>query len=140
MKKFEFTIKGNKFEVLVKNFEDNIGYIEVNGTQYEVELHKPVKQNKTPQLVRRPVVSKPGEGQINKKPAGLTPVKAPLPGSIFKMLVAEGDTIKKGEVLLIMEAMKMENNIMSEKDGVVKNIKVSVGDAVLQDDVLLELE
>lgn len=140
MKKFKFTIKGNKFEVLVKDFEDNIGHVEVNGTQYEVELDKEVKKTKTPQLVRRPVVSKPGEGQISKKAAGLIPVKAPLPGSIFKINVAEGDTIKKGDVLLIMEAMKMENNIMSEKDGVVKSIKVAVGDAVLQDDVLLELQ
>ena len=48
--------------------------------------------------------------------------------------------VKKGDVLLIMEAMKMENNIMSEKDGVVKSIKVAVGDAVLQEDVLLEIE
>ena len=47
---------------------------------------------------------------------------------------------KKGDVLLIMEAMKMENNIISEKDGVVKNILVGVGNAVLQDDVLIEME
>lgn len=141
MKKFEFTIKGHKYDVLIKDIEDNIGHIEVNGTQYEVEIHKEVKKaTKTPRLVREPVVSKPGEGTISKKATGTTPVKAPLPGSIFKIQVAVGDSVKKGDVLLIMEAMKMENNIMSEKDGVVKTLKVNVGDAVLQDDVLLELE
>lgn len=141
MKKFDFTIKGQKYEVLVKDFDDNIAHLEVNGTSYEVEVHKELKVTKTPKLVRQPVVSKPGEGTISKKEgAAIYKVKAPLPGSIFKMNVAIGDTVKKGDVLLIMEAMKMENNIMSEKDGVVKTIKVAVGDAVLQEDVLLELE
>ncbi|MGD9995275.1 MAG: acetyl-CoA carboxylase biotin carboxyl carrier protein subunit [Salinivirgaceae bacterium] len=140
MKKFEFTIKGQKYEVLVKDFDENIAHLEVNGTNYEVEVHKEMKVNKTPKLVRQPVVSKPGEGTITKKDSAGFKVKAPLPGSIFKLKVAVGDTVKRGDVLLIMEAMKMENNIMSEKDGVVKSIKVAVGDAVLQEDVLLELE
>jgi biotin carboxyl carrier protein len=140
MKKFEFTIKGHKYEVLIKDFDDSIANIEVNGTSYEVEVHKEVKTTKTPKLMRQPVVSKPGEGTIAKKSSGLFKVKAPLPGSIFKLNVTVGDSIKKGDVLLIMEAMKMENNIMSEKDGIVKAIKVAIGDAVLQEDVLMELE
>ncbi len=140
MKKFEFTIKGHKYEVLVKEFDDNIATIEVNGTSYEVEVHKEVKSTKTPKLVRQKVISKPGEGTIPKKDSAGYKVKAPLPGSIFKLLVSVGDVVKKGDVLLIMEAMKMENNIMSEKDGVVKAVKVGLGDAVLQEDVLMELE
>ncbi|MBI9065728.1 MAG: biotin/lipoyl-binding protein [Salinivirgaceae bacterium] len=140
MKKFDFTIKGHKYEVLIKNFEESIAEIEVNGTSYEIEIHKEVKVTKTPTLVRQPVVSKPGEGTIKKKDASAYKVKAPLPGSIFKLHVSVGDTVKKGDVLLVMEAMKMENNILSEKEGVVKSIKVAVGDAVLQEDVLLEIE
>lgn len=140
MKKFDFTIKGQKYEVVIQDIEDNVGHLEVNGTKYEVEIHREVKSTKTPRLVREAVALKPGEGRINKKESGVKLVKAPLPGSIFKLSVSIGDVIKKGDVLLIMEAMKMENNIMSEKDGVVKSIKVQVGDAVLQDDVLLELE
>lgn len=140
MKKFEFTIKGHKYEVLMQDFDENVAQIEVNGTSYEVEVHKEVKTTKTPKLVRQPVVSKPGEGTISKKDTGVFKVKAPLPGSIFKLNVAVGESVKKGDVLLIMEAMKMENNIMAEKDGVVKAIKVVVGDAVLQEDVLMELE
>lgn len=140
MKKFEFTIKGHKYEVVVKEFDDNVAHIEVNGTSYEVEVHKEVKTTKTPKLVRKPVVTKPGEGTISKSNTGLYKVKSPLPGSIFKLCVAVGDSVQKGDVLLIMEAMKMENNILSEKDGVVKSIKVAVGDAVMQEDVLMELE
>ena len=140
MKKFEFTIKGQEYEVVINDFDDNIANIEVNGTSYEVEVHKEIKTTKTPKLIRQPVVSKPGEGTISRKDTGIYIVNAPLPGSIFKINVAVGDTIKKDDVLLIMEAMKMENNILSEKDGVVKSVKVAVGDTVLQGDLLMEIE
>ncbi|MCA1744482.1 MAG: biotin/lipoyl-binding protein [Bacteroidales bacterium] len=140
MKKFEFTINGNKYEVNLKDVEENIAQIEVNGTEYTVEIHREIKKVKTPRLVRSEVRNKPGEGQIVKKgAAGGYQVLAPLPGSIFKMLVKEGDEVKKGDVLLIMEAMKMENNVMSEKEGTVKSVRVKVGDNVLQNDVLIEL-
>jgi biotin carboxyl carrier protein len=138
MKKYSFSINGNKYEVDFKEMEDNVASIEVNGTPYQVEIHQEVKKVKTPKLVRQEVKNKPGEGNIQKKTsAGGYTVEAPLPGSIFKMIVREGDTVKKGDVLLIMEAMKMENNVMAEKDGVVQNIKVREGDAVLQNDPLL---
>ncbi len=138
MKKFSFSINGSKYEVDIKDVEDNIASIEVNGTPYEVEIHQEIKKPKTPKLIRQAVVNKPGEGDIVKKDSvsGFK-VLSPLPGSIFKILVKEGDTVKRGDVLLIMEAMKMENNIMAEKDGVVKDIKVRVGDSVLQSDPLL---
>jgi glutaconyl-CoA/methylmalonyl-CoA decarboxylase subunit gamma len=139
MKKLEFTIKGNKYSVHIKDMEENIAHIEVNGTDYEVEINQEVKRNKTPKLVRKDVVKKPGEGTIKKSTGGST-LKAPLPGSIFKILVSAGDAVKKGQNLLIMEAMKMENEIQAERDGVIKTLKVNVGDAVLQGDVLIEFE
>jgi biotin carboxyl carrier protein len=70
----------------------------------------------------------------------LKQVKAPLPGNIFKLLVKDGDVVKNGDVLLIMEAMKMENNILAEFDGVVKNLKIKEGQTVLQNDILLDIE
>lgn len=141
MKKFEFTINGNKYEVHLKDVEENIAQIEVNGTEYSVEIHREIKKVKTPKLVRSEIKQRPGEGYIIKKgSSGGYQVLAPLPGSIFKMQVKEGDEVKKGDVLLIMEAMKMENNVMSEKEGTVKSVRVKVGDNVLQGDVLIELE
>lgn len=140
MKKFKFTIKGNDYEVKIAEVEENVAHLEVNGTEYEVQLHREVKQSKTPRLVRKPVMKKPGEGTITKTAGGSAiKVQAPLPGNIFKILVNVGDEVKKGDNLLIMEAMKMENNVLAEKDGVVKTIKVNVGDAVLQGDVLIEM-
>ena len=139
MKKFEFTIRGTKYNVHLKDLEDNNAVIDVNGTEYNVELHHEVKNTKTPRIVRREVIKKPGEGEI-KKVSGSNKVVAPLPGNIFKILVNVGDTIGKGDNLLIMEAMKMENDIKAEKNGVITAIKIKEGDAVLQGDVLIEME
>ncbi len=141
MKNYSFTINGQKYEVHIKSFDENVAELEVNGTSYSVEVNSDVKKVKTPTLVRKPIEMKPGEGLIKKSAStGGYTLKAPLPGSIFKMLVNVGDNVTKGQTLLIMEAMKMENNIQSEKDGVVKEIKVKVGDAVLQNDALIIIE
>lgn len=140
MKKYKFTIKGSEYDVKINEVEDDVAQIEVNGTEYTVKLHREVKQSKTPKLVRQPVVQKPGEGTIRKTIEGTgVLVKSPLPGNIFKVLVNVGDEIKKGDNLLIMEAMKMENNVLAEKDGLIRSIKVKPGDAVLQGDVLIEM-
>jgi glutaconyl-CoA/methylmalonyl-CoA decarboxylase subunit gamma len=139
MKKFKFTISGNSYEVEVKEFEENTVVVEVNGTNYQVEVHRELKKTKTPTLVRTEVKPE-GKENIEKKDRGATsPVAAPLPGTIMEVYVKPGDVVKKGQKLLMMEAMKMENHVLSEKDGVVETIKVAAGSTVLQGDVLLEL-
>lgn len=138
MKKFEFNIRGNKYDVRIKSLDDNIAKVEVNGSSYEVELLQEVKVPKTPKLVRAQPIATPPK---NLAPAGkLNVVKAPLPGIIFKTLVKEGDTVKVGDTLLILEAMKMENNILSEKAGIIRALKVKEGDSVFQGDTLMEIE
>ncbi len=137
MKKFNFKIRGNEYGVHIKSIEDNIAQIEVNGTSYEVELEREVKATKTPTLVRKVVHTKAED--IEKKEGGsASPTKAPLPGKILQVKVNIGDKVKKGDVLMIMEAMKMENEVLASKEGVVETIKVNVGDNVLEGDILLE--
>jgi biotin carboxyl carrier protein len=143
MKNYKFTIRGNQFDVEIKNIDGNIADIEVNGTEYKVEIQKEIKTTKTPTIVRadlpKPENVRKADAEAGKsKPT--TQVKAPLPGNIIQLKIKEGDTVKKGDILLVMEAMKMENNVLSEKDGVVRSIKVSNGQAVLQNDVLIEIE
>jgi len=141
MKKFKFTIKGHDYDVDIKNIEDNIAKIEVNGTVYNVEVHKELKQTKTPRLVRQEVQTHRRDSKIKKtitKTAGHD-VKCPLPGNIVQVFVKDGDEIKLGDKLLMYEAMKMENTITAEKDGVIKNLKVQQGDSVLQGDQLMEI-
>ena len=140
MKKYKFTIRGNDYHVHLKDIEDNVAELDVNGTIYEVEIHGEVKTTKTPTLIRKPVEKMPGEGQIKKSASGgKQKVTAPLPGTILKINVTVGDVVSEGQNVMIMEAMKMENNIQTTKGGEVTSIKVNVGDSVLQDDVLIEI-
>ncbi len=140
MRKFEFTISGNKYEVELKKLEENIAEVEVNGTLYTVELHREIKTTKTPKLVRSEVVTTRAESKIKKtittSSAGVT---SPLPGVILQILVKEGDTVKKGDRLLVYETMKMENTLHAERDGTVISVKVAIGQNILQGDLLLEI-
>ncbi|MCF8309467.1 MAG: biotin/lipoyl-binding protein [Bacteroidales bacterium] len=140
MKKFSFTINGNQYDVEIKEVEDNIAQLEVNGTTYEVEIHQDVKKSKTPTLVRSEVPTKRQDSKIKKNiSTTANVVKAPLPGNIIDILVSEGDEVKKGQKVLTYEAMKMENEVHAEKDGVVKSIKVAKGDSVLEGQELMEI-
>ena len=140
MKKFKFTIQGNQYEVEIKNFEDGIAKLEVNGTYYKVEVEKRTTTTKTPVLRRSPIATPSNAHEIQKTNGNIFKVKAPLPGNILQVFVKVGDQIKKNDPLLLYEAMKMENKLLSEKEGIVKAIKVHPGDAVLQEDLLIELE
>ena len=135
MKEFKFTIDGKQYNAAVNELEDNFAEVTINGKTYKVELEK----DETPAAaaVRRPAAA---AAPAAAAPAGLQTVKSPLPGSIVKVLVKAGQAVKKGDVLLTMESMKMENNVCAEADGTVKNIFVEPGKNVMQDDKLLELE
>ncbi|HEX2970411.1 MAG TPA: biotin/lipoyl-containing protein [Bacteroidales bacterium] len=142
MKKFRFTIGGDEFDVELVSQEGNTIKVEVNGTEYEVELHKEVVVPKTPILVRAevpPPTKK--ETRITRTIVKTTntSVKSPLPGTIVTVLVKDGDNVKIGQKLLTMEAMKMENNVLAERDGIVCSVRVKPGDSVLQNDILLEI-
>lgn len=148
MKKFNFIINGSDYNVHVKNIEGNLAELEVNGTPYTVTLKEEPKVTKTPKLVRKAVDTKQGDSRVREN---LTPVsegkrpsakaiKSPLPGNILKINVAAGDSFKEGDVLLVMESMKMENNILAERNGTITNVSTVVGKAVLQDEVLFEIE
>lgn len=141
MKKYKFKINGQTYEVEIGEFEGNNATVAVNGTSYAVEIQGEDKKTKTPVLARKPVVNKPGEGDIKKSEdtGKVYKVNSPLPGTIKKINITVGATVKAGDCLMIMEAMKMDNNVMAEKGGVVKAIRVKEGDSILQGDTLVEL-
>ncbi len=137
MKKFKFTISGKQYEVEVQSFENDKAQVVVNGTQYEVDVERE-KEEAKPVIVPRPkaapapaAASAPAAGDANG-----TKAVAPLPGTIMQIFVNVGDEVKRGDKILMYEAMKMENNFLAEVDGVIKDIKVKVGDNVLQGAVL----
>jgi biotin carboxyl carrier protein len=139
MKQFKFTIHGNEYSVDVIGIEDNIAKLEVNGTPYDVEIQRKVKTSKTPRQITPPV-KEPGKPKIDKRERGdAHPITSPLPGSIIAVKIKPGDIIEKGQLLMLMEAMKMENQVLADRKGVVESIDVAVGDTVLQGDILLKL-
>lgn len=143
MKKFKFTIEGTSYDVNIENIDSSHAQVSVNGKLYEVELEKEIKTTKTPTIVRPEAPpstdSTPStiktHGPSEHKGTGL--VKSPLPGIIREVLMNEGQPVKIGDALLVLEAMKMENNIISDKEGVITEIKVKTGDSVLEGDVLV---
>ncbi|MCE1200964.1 MAG: biotin/lipoyl-binding protein [Bacteroidia bacterium] len=143
MRNFKFNIRGNEYEVEVLRIEGNLAEIEVNGTPYQVEIERRKTESKTPILVRSAIPNNPNADNVKIKAgaeARLSKIVAPLPGQIIQLLVKPGDQVKRGQKLLVYEAMKMENNLLAEKDGVIKVVKVNLGDNVLQGDLLIEME
>lgn len=143
MKKYKFTIHGNVYDVHIKSIEDSIIEMEVNGTDYQVEVDKALQTVKTPKLVRARAVpatdTTPSEGTGTKASVGFGSIKSPLPGTILSIHCKVGDMVKMGQKLLVLEAMKMENNIDSDKEGKIVAIKVNQGQSVMEGDVLIEI-
>ncbi|KAA6352195.1 Methylmalonyl-CoA carboxyltransferase 1.3S subunit [termite gut metagenome] len=132
MKEYKYKIKGKTYNVKVNDVENNIAHVEVNGVSYDVELDKPVE---APEVkIEHPVVAPKKESTPSSRPVSAKKdgVKSPLPGVILDIRVNEGDVVKKGQTVVILEAMKMENTINAHKDGKVTAINVSKGDSVLE--------
>lgn len=139
MKNFKFRIHDNNYKVRILSHEGNMINLEVNGTSYSVKMKEDIVVSKTPTLVRA-ASQRPAEPLKVNPSSQKTKILSPLPGSIFAINIKVGDTIKEGDSMLILEAMKMENDITSEKSGVISAIHVTVGQQVLQNDLLIELE
>ena len=146
MKEYKYKINGNLYNVVIGDIEDNIAHVEVNGTHYTVEMEKKPKAAPAPKPAARPA-AKPAAAAPAAAPAakpaaggGKSGVKSPLPGVILDIKVKEGDEVKKGQTLIILEAMKMENSINADKDGKVTAINVSKGESVLEGTDLVIIE
>lgn len=133
MKNFKFKIGGKNYEATVAEKEGNEVEVTVNGKAYTVEVEHKAPKAAAP--THRPVIA----AAVAPAAGAQQTVKAPLPGNITKVLVKAGQAVKAGDVLLTMEAMKMENNVVAEFDCTVQNVLVSVGQTVNGGDKLVEV-
>ncbi|MBP7073624.1 MAG: biotin/lipoyl-binding protein, partial [Clostridia bacterium] len=124
MKKFLINVNGKSYEVEVEEVKDG-------GTFAEPRAAAPApKPAAAPPPAPKPAASKPAAAPAPAAvPAGAATVTSPMPGTILAVNVKVGEAVKKGQVLCILEAMKMENEIMAAGDAVVASIEVNAGDA-----------
>ncbi len=143
--KYQYTVKGVDYEVEIQDIEGNIANVTVNGIPFEVEMKQPVKAGKqkvklsgeqkesaptaTPTATATPAAAASGK-----------PVVAPLPGTINEIKVKVGDKVNAGDTVVILEAMKMQNNIEAETSGTITSINVNKGDAVMEGDTLVTIK
>lgn len=148
MKEFNYKINGTPYRVIVNKAEGNTIELEVNGTPFTVELEQktnPLTGIKrpnpeaapapTPKSASTPLVTRPAEEQTKS-----TAIQSPLPGVILDIRCKEGDIVKKGQTLMVLEAMKMENSILANANGKITQILVQKGDSVLEGAELVVIE
>lgn len=135
MKKFKYKINGKEYEVAVNKMEDTLAEVEVNGTSYQVELEKKEEEPAAPKI-QRPVASSSPKASSG---GGAGALKSPLPGIVVSINVNVGDTVKKGDTVAVLEAMKMENALQAPADGKVTSIDVNTGDSILEGVTILTI-
>ena len=163
MKTYKYKVQGVDYEVEIAEVEGKIARVNVNGIPFEIEMQKPINAAKHPALAATkrsasapaaPVAAPPvssgsltaGQSVASQSAAGTpapagagTPVKAPLPGTINAINVKVGDKVNVGDVVIVLEAMKMQNNIEAENAGTVTSILVNQGDTVMEGAVMLTI-
>ncbi len=148
MTKYEYTVQGVDYEVEILEVEGTLAKVMVNGTTFEVELKQPISVGKEihAQPAAKPAAAKV-VGEAPKQEAPKQEVKAgdgekvcsPLPGTITSVCVKVGDAVAVGDTVVVLEAMKMQNNIEAENAGTVTSILVKEGESVMEGAVLVTI-
>ena len=155
MKTYKYKVQGVDYEVEIAEVEGKIARVNVNGIPFEIEMQKPINAAKHPALAatkrsasapvtpKEPTPVQPAakpQASQPAAPAGAgTPVKAPLPGTINAINVKVGDKVNVGDIVIVLEAMKMQNNIEAENAGTVTSILVNQGDSIMEGAVMLTI-
>ena len=150
MNKYQYKVQGVDYDVEIEEVEGNLAKVSVTGIPFEVELKRPINPVhaiKKPKVAApKPAAPAPAPAAAAPKPAAPAaaagagnPVKAPLPGTISSISVKVGDQVNVGDTVLVLEAMKMQNNIEAEYAGTVTSIVVNPGDSVMEGAVLLTI-
>ena len=150
MRTYSYNVNGAQYDVTIESIQGQMAKVNVNGVAFDVEmLGAPITEGDLPAAApaAAPAATTAAAAQAPaaapaaapaKGTAGAgTPVKAPLPGVVTKVLVANGQAVKKGDTVVVLEAMKMENNITAECDGTVSGVCCAAGDSVMEGTTLV---
>jgi glutaconyl-CoA/methylmalonyl-CoA decarboxylase subunit gamma len=140
MKQFKFKINGNEYQADITSVADEKITVEINGVSYNVAIEK--EKKKTPILTVPKVINTTlADNKKTARPGTSNPgtVTAPIPGSIIKIKCKVGDPVNLGDTVILLEAMKMQNEIQATASGTVKEIFVKEGDAVMEGTDLISI-
>lgn len=141
MAKYQYTIQGVDYDVEINEVEGSLAKVNVNGIDFDVELKQPISVGKQMKKVK---LEKPIAAPVTAAAHGASPVPAPveagsgakvlapLPGTVTEVCVKVGDAVAMGDTVVVLEAMKMQNNIEAENSGTVTSVLVSKGDTVME--------
>lgn len=148
MRTYSYNVNGAQYDVTIESIQGQVAKMNVNGVIFDVEiLGAPLSEGDLPAApatvapaaaATTPAPAAPAPAAKGEAGAG-TPVNAPLPGVVTKVLVSAGQAVKKGETVVVLEAMKMENNITAECDGSVTGVCVAAGDSVMEGTTLVTI-
>lgn len=148
MSKYQYKVQGVDYDVDIMEVEGNIAKVTVNGIEFEVEMKQPISTGAQIKKVKiQPPLAAPVVGEAPKHETTPVPVQAgsgtkvlaPLPGTITEVLVKVGDSVAVGDTIVVLEAMKMQNNIEAENSGTVTSVLVNKGDSVMEGTTLITI-
>lgn len=150
MRTYSYNVNGAQYDVTIESIQGQVAKVNVNGVAFDVEmLGAPIAEGDLPAAA--PAATSAAAPAATTAPTAApatpakgvagagTPVKAPLPGVVTKVLVANGQSVKKGDTVVVLEAMKMENNITAECDGTVSGVCCAAGDSVMEGTTLVTI-
>ena len=150
MRTYSYNVNGAQYDVTIESIQGQMAKVNVNGVAFDVEmLGAPITEGDLPAAA--PAATSAAAPAATTAPTAApatpakgaagagTPVKAPLPGVVTKVLVANGQAVKKGDTVVVLEAMKMENNITAECDGTVSGVCCAAGDSVMEGTTLVTI-
>ena len=134
MKEYSITIDGQTYEVAVLNAADGLAQVTVDGEEFSVSYTEKKKEEEA--AVAAPIET----ASAAKAPSGSMSIVSPLPGVLVEVCVAKGQSVKTGQKVAVIEAMKMENEILSECDGTVTQVHAAKGDSLLEGAKIITIE
>ena len=139
MKEYKFKIGGKEYNVTVNPKEGKFFDVTVNGATYEVETENAPAAAPAPVAAAAPVQAAPAAAPAAKPAGAGEKVPSPLPGVIIEISVKEGQQVKQGQKVVVLEAKKMENEIPAPKDGTITEIHVHKGDSLQEGDPVVTI-
>ena len=143
MKEYKYTIDGKEYKVAIGDIVENVAEVTVNGEQFKVEMEPEAEPEKKKVVLGQPAADSASDSDATASAANVNTanaVKDPLPGVITSIEVAVGQEVSAGDTVVVLEAMKMANNIEAEKSGKVTAICVKQGESVMEDAPLVVIE